>query len=506
MQLLDELKKWFGYSSFRPGQKEIVEAVVKGEDVLAVLPTGTGKSICYQLPGLILPGVTIIVSPLLSLMEDQVQQLRSEGIKSVVAVNSFMSYQERQSVVNHLHEYKLIYTSPEMLQSEFFRSKLKTLQVSLFVVDEAHCISQWGHEFRSDYLRLASVRKQLGHPPCLAITATATTTVQKDICHYLNMVDVKRYIHSVNRPNIALQVETYVTTDEKLERLLELIESLEGPGMVYFSSRMWSESVARKLMQKGISDVNFYHGGMTTEDRLLIQQQFMQGELNIICCTSAFGMGINKNNIRYVIHFHYPTQMESYVQEIGRAGRDGEDSLAIVLFSEEDRGLAKLLSVREQLTPDQVRTILERLQRESELSEKMVSEICAQAGCSEVVWRNMLFALEELDVIESGRIKRFSVDAITERLAHGFTQYKISKQKQLTAFEHWLQLRTCRRSGMLQYFNESPQKNDHKCCDRCRFELDDYRKTNTQSAKQELVLHWEQELKKRFLIPFEASK
>lgn len=496
MDLEKELFKWFGYSTFRSGQKEIVAALMENEDVLAVLPTGMGKSICYQLPALLKEGVTIIVSPLLSLMEDQVQQLRSIGIKQVVAINSFMNHLEREEVFRSLSTYKLIYTSPEMLQSDYVLHKLRKLQISLFIVDEAHCISQWGHEFRSDYLRLAQVREKLSNPPCLAITATATPYVQKDICSYLQMSKPKSFIHSVNRPNIAVQVEQYLSTEEKMERLLELTSKLEGPGMVYFSSRLWSEAAARKLQERGIQGVNFYHGGMTNDDRLLIQQQFMQGELSIICCTSAFGMGINKDNIRYVIHFHYPTQMESYVQEIGRAGRDGEKSIAITLFSEEDRGLARLLSKREQLDNEQLVQLLLALSQMEEMDEKAEAELCAKLGCSETAWKNVKVSLEEMNVLKGTMVQRFSIDAVSSMLADSFLKYQINKQKHLSQFETWMHSKTCRRNGVLAYFEEEEKQiQTEDCCDVCGLTLETYYiKEQLHHYNQHDAENWQEEL------------
>ncbi|WP_088102253.1 RecQ family ATP-dependent DNA helicase [Halalkalibacter urbisdiaboli] len=470
MNLEDALYTWFGYSSFRSGQKEIIEAVLSGADVLAMLPTGTGKSICYQLPALLSDGLMVVVSPLLSLMEDQVQQLKSEGIKAVAAINSFTNPRERDILLQQLHTYKMIYTSPEMLQSRLFQNRLQQVKISYFVIDEAHCISQWGHDFRTDYLRLSEVRQALGTPPCLAITATATKAVQKDIVEKMELKQPQLFIHSVDRPNLVLAVESFETLSEKVERLKEVIKDLKGPGMVYFSSRTWSENIALLLQQEGVEGVSYYHGGMTNEDRLLIQQQFMNGQLQLICCTSAFGMGINKKDIRYVIHFHYPIQLESYVQEIGRAGRDGEKSLALLLYCKEDRKLAQSLLDRESLHDGHIRSILSLLIQVSQLTKEEEQRICQAASCTETAWQTLRFQLEQIGVLRGNNVRRFSIDAVFEELKYQFESRRAEKQKKLYELEKWIVSSTCRREQLLTYFAEEKQFDLEWCCDRCGYD------------------------------------
>ncbi|NEU31096.1 ATP-dependent DNA helicase RecQ [bacterium LRH843] len=465
MKLEEDLRTYFGYTTFRTGQKEIISTLLKERDCLAMLPTGTGKSICYQLPALLSAGTTIIVSPLLSLMEDQVQQLRSEGIKSVVALNSFMIRAERDEVLRKLHTYKMIYISPEMLQVEFIQKRLAGLRIAYFVIDEAHCISQWGHDFRPDYLRLGQVRKLLGEPPCLAVTATATKEVQEDICTRLAMKHPVQAIYSVDRPIISYRVEHCTTIQEKMVKLKELIHSLSGPGMIYFSSRMWAEKCARILQEEGVHRVAYYHGGLTTEDRLLIQQQFMNGEIDVICCTSAFGMGINKKDIRYVIHFHYPADLESYVQEIGRAARDGKRGLAILLYSEEDRGLVRMLAYGEQLTQEQLRYLLEKVQECQTRREE--ESLIRRLGIDDTVWRAIRYQLEMRGVIVNDQIQSFSIEAMAETIRHSQLEHLSLKKKKLHAFEQWIEAKSCRREGLLSYFSESLKEHPDNCCDHC---------------------------------------
>ncbi|PTY82567.1 hypothetical protein B5V90_19640 [Heyndrickxia sporothermodurans] len=313
MKLYDHLNKQFGYDMFRIGQEEVITSVLEGKHTLAVLPTGTGKSLCYQLPGYLLKGIVIIVSPLLSLMQDQVEQLKINGEKRVTALNSFLESKERKQIIHSLQNYRFIYTSPEMLTNNEILQKLKQMEISLFVVDEAHCISQWGPDFRPDYLNLSMIRSELKNPTTLALTATATEDVRADIIKHLNLDNVNQLIYSVDRPNIALVVEETTNYNDKVNKLLQFVKQLQKPGIIYFSSKRLTEEMAALLRNNGIAQTAAYHGGMDREQRILIQQQFLHNQLQVICATSAFGMGVNKENIRFVIHFHMPYQLDSYL-------------------------------------------------------------------------------------------------------------------------------------------------------------------------------------------------
>ncbi|MFX3624743.1 MAG: ATP-dependent DNA helicase RecQ [Ectobacillus sp.] len=481
MELEDLLYKIFKYKAFRTGQKEIITDLLNGQHVVAMLPTGAGKSICYQIPGYAMDGTVVIVSPLLSLMEDQVNQLRLIGEKRVIAFNSFRTMEEKQEALRNIAFYKFVFASPEMLQSAAFVRSLKRINISLFVVDEAHCISQWGYDFRPDYQRLHRVIRQLGHPSVLALTATATKEVLQDIVASLRLSGVKLHLHSIDRPNIALQVERLSSLKEKKSRLLAYVKELQGPGIIYCSSRFWSEELAQYLRFEGINGVSHYHGGMEQEDRMLIQQQFINGQLQVISCTSAFGMGINKPNIRYVLHFHYPTNLEAYLQEIGRAGRDGKDSIAILLLTPLDHDLPVSI-IREELPSQESISYLLSLLKEkvvlrAALPLEDAEEIARNVvGLSEQHWRFLQYQLEQLGVVRDGLFLVVAVKPyIEEKLCEQVLWRLNKKYEKLHMMRGWLQTEICRREAFLRLFDSAKGAEPKNCCDLCGIDLSDYK-------------------------------
>jgi ATP-dependent DNA helicase RecQ len=496
------LKQRFGHNQFRLGQREVIETVLSGEHVITVLPTGTGKSLCYQLPAYILERPVLIVSPLLSLMEDQVQQLKARGEKRVIALNSFLTKSEKQQALQRLSAYRFIYVSPEILQNPFIVKALKKVNIGLFVVDEAHCISQWGHDFRLDYLQLGDVWDSLGRPTCLALTATATPAVIDDIMNQLKLTNAKRLIYSVDRPNIALQVQLAEDVEHKKELLLQCVQKLKSPGIIYCSSRMWTETLALFLKGHGIKNVAFYHGGMEQDQRMLIQHQFLQDQLNIICCTSAFGMGINKPNIRFVIHFHLPTQMEAYLQEIGRAGRDGSDSLAILLYSEKDDELAYSLMDMELPHPDVIKDVLlymKTFQNSSHEAVDLLSfeqHLLQTARMDEVHWRFIRYHLEKNGVIHHRIVRKdFDVDQLTLVIARVVAERMDQKYTKFQAVKQMAVKEGCRREFLLHYFDQPLQRKPANCCDQCGIEFLHYEKTkNEQEQNRWEFKGWKEEL------------
>lgn len=329
------LKKYYGYSEFRVAQEQIVESILKGKDTLAIMPTGAGKSICFQIPALLMEGITIVISPLISLMKDQVDYLREIGIEAAY-INSSLDNLELQETLFYARsgKYKLIYIAPERLESESFCNLLKELNIPLIAVDEAHCVSQWGHDFRPSYRRISSFINKLSKRPVVAaFTATATEVVRKDMLELLDLSNPKVFVTGFDRKNLSF---TVIKGEDKDNFLKEYIANNESKiGIIYTSTRKEAESLYSKLNQKGYK-VGVYHAGLSENQRNQVQEDFSFDNIDIIVATNAFGMGIDKSNVRYVIHYNIPKNMEAYYQEAGRAGRDGEDSECIILFSPKD--------------------------------------------------------------------------------------------------------------------------------------------------------------------------
>jgi ATP-dependent DNA helicase RecQ len=334
-QLLAPLKKYFGFSSFRPLQQEIISDSLAGQDVFAVLPTGGGKSLCFQLPALVRPGLTVVVSPLIALMKDQVDALQAAGVAATF-LNSSLAAGESRPRLRGLHngEFRLLYVAPERLMLSGFLEDLKKWNVNLFAIDEAHCISEWGHDFRPEYRQLRNLRGLFPGVPMMALTATATARVRDDIVAQLHLKEPARYVASFNRPNLIYRVAAKTGA---YGQILSYIRSRpKESGIIYCQARKTTEDIARKLSQDGVTALP-YHAGMENSERSQHQEKFLRDEARVICATIAFGMGINKPNVRFVIHYDLPKNIEGYYQETGRAGRDGLPGECLLLFSPGDR-------------------------------------------------------------------------------------------------------------------------------------------------------------------------
>jgi ATP-dependent DNA helicase RecQ len=372
--LTRQLSEQFGFAKFRPGQEEVIRAVLAGRDAMTVMPTGQGKSLCYQLPATILPGLTLVISPLIALMQDQVASLKQRNI-AAAAFHSGLRGFEKNYVMQDLSQRRLqlLYLAPERMQHEGFLQLLRSLWVSLLVVDEAHCISQWGHDFRPDYLKIGRLRQELTNPPCLALTATATARVQTDLCKRLSLRDPFQLIAGFRRPNLALSVRLCQSRQEKLAALERLVRGTEkGTILVYCATRRAVEEVAEWLGRSHQS-VGYYHAGLSDEERRLVHDDFRRGTVRILAATNAFGMGIDKSDVRLVVHFDIPGSVEAYYQEIGRAGRDGRPAVCVLLFHERDLATQEYFIQQASQDPEGV----ERAERMKTLLQEMLGYVSA---------------------------------------------------------------------------------------------------------------------------------
>lgn len=363
MQTIDErihdvLRRYWGFSEFRAMQREIIMSVMAGRDTLALMPTGGGKSLTYQVPTLAREGLCIVVTPLIALMKDQVDRLRARDIRAV-AIHSGMSARQIDIALDNCvyGDVKFLYVAPERLATEVFRARVTRMNISLLAVDEAHCISQWGYDFRPSYLRIAELRERLPEVPVLALTASATELVQRDIMENLHFAEPHLLRSSFARPNLSYSVRH---TDDKQGQLLRLLHNVEGSGIVYVRTREATEQVAELLRQEGIT-ATAYHGGLPHVERSMRQEEWMQGTTRVMVATNAFGMGIDKADVRFVVHYTMCDSLESYYQEAGRAGRDGKRAYALLLVASDDR--PRIIRRFEQEFPplERVKDIYEKL-------------------------------------------------------------------------------------------------------------------------------------------------
>ncbi|HEY0003796.1 MAG TPA: RecQ family ATP-dependent DNA helicase [Pyrinomonadaceae bacterium] len=401
---LAALREHFGFEDFREGQREVINAVLEGHDTVVVMPTGGGKSLCYQLPALMLEGATVIVSPLIALMKDQVDALRARNLPATF-INSSIDFEEQKARVAGVRrgQYKLVYVAPERFRSASFVEALKSARISLVAVDEAHCISTWGHDFRPDYLRLRSALEQIGRPQTIALTATATPYVRSDIIEQLSLREPRAFVSGFDRPNLSIKVQHTQKEREKIALIKSLAANNAGSGIIYTSTRKSVEQVAGRLQTAGLSVVA-YHAGMDDAAREKAQDDFMSGRVQMIVATNAFGMGIDKPDIRFVAHYHMPGSIEAYYQEIGRAGRDGLPSSCVLLFNYADKRTQDYFIEGSFPPPETIARVYEALcavgQKRIELS---VSEIATRASLrNEMAVQSSLIILEKAGHIERG--------------------------------------------------------------------------------------------------------
>ncbi|MFN8532042.1 MAG: RecQ family ATP-dependent DNA helicase [Dehalococcoidia bacterium] len=470
----------FGFAAFRPGQREIVEAALAGRDVLAIMPTGGGKSLTFQLPALLGDGVTLVISPLIALMKDQVDRLAARLPGSATFLNSTVrSVQARKRLARaEAGEVRLLYIAPERLRSPSFREAVGRMTIERIVVDEAHCVSEWGHDFRPEYLAIRAFADDIGRPPILALTATATPTARADIQRQLGLDHPAVIVAPLDRPNLRFSVLPVPRKTEKTSTLKQLAGKLEGSGIVYTGTRRDAEDVANSLSLAGESAI-VYHAGMTAKARAAAQDQFLTGERRIVVATNAFGLGIDKPDVRFVIHFAMPATPEAYFQEAGRAGRDGGLSCCILLFAPVDIGIQRFLVQRDVPDEQAMLDVLAKLRRGgSKRVHADLEAIAIEMGVSELLVRLAVAGLERGGALVRGpdefgkmtfeQLRRSPDPKLWVPVTIDAERRRRRRLSLLWKIWDYAKTDRCRRAWWLRYFGDrTPPPPIEGCCDVC---------------------------------------
>ena len=469
------LRRTFGFRALREGQEEVIRSIIEGRDTLAIMPTGAGKSLCYQLPGAQLPGTTVIVSPLISLMKDQVDKLQELGIDAA-QVNSTLTASEEGEILEQIQkeQREFVFVTPERLTQPEFLETLRTNKIDVFVIDEAHCISHWGHDFRPSYLHLREAIATLGNPPVLALTATATPEVVEDIRRQLGREDMEVVDIGVYRENLRFEVIPTPREESKRETLARLLGEMEGTGIVYVSTIKDCEAVTEYLESLGFA-VARYHGRLGARERKRTQDRFMAGDLKVIVATNAFGMGIDKPDIRFVVHYNLPGSLESYYQEAGRAGRDGEPARCILFHQQEDKNTQIFFLNGRYPKVEHFNAVYESLERnKADRQEVAIDEIHRRSKeVPQTKLKVVLASMKDLEMVAETSPGQYRLlrgglsDEELEEMAKRYEQRAEADRDKLRRMVLYAQTALCRWKAILDYFGQDLGKDRCGHCDNC---------------------------------------